>query len=463
MPEVKSTTELTEEQKHFYQLLRIRATSDALGQPYIAYAIFKLIPVNAPGLGTMGVDEHYRVYIDFDFMMDKGIEYASQVLNHEPWHLLRNHNARGKEAGATGQQWNIVGDIEINDDIADKVPENCLFPSTFDLPNNQTAEWYLEQLKKKAEENQKNKDKQKGKGEKSDEQGQSSEPQQGEGSGDPSTGAGVDPNNLDDIFGTPNEVCGSSSEKLDDYKLGEGEAESVSEFEQEMIAREVAQQAKDYAQRKPGSVPANIKLWAEEKLSPTPTPWQKVLRGAIRSSMDTRGQTDYVRTRPNRKQPVKGFILPAMRSPKPRVAIGVDTSGSHVPMLPRVLDEVNTIVKKVGIRGNELRVFSIDTRLAGKVQYVNDARKVDLTGGGGTDMMPAFDWAKANKKDTDIFVLMTDGEVPRYPKEAPTNAVKFVVCILHPEGSKYGEQSFDRAVAEIGHWAKVVQIVVPNE
>ena len=58
---------------------------------------------------------------------------------------------------------------------------------------------------------------------------------------------------------------------------------------------------------------------------------------------------------------------------------------------------------------------------------------------------------------------MTDGEVPRYPKEAPTNAVKFVVCILHPEGDTYGEKSFDRAVAEIGHWAKVVHIVVSNE
>lgn len=457
MPEIKSTTALTEEQKHFYQLLRIRATSDSLGQPYISYAIFKLVPVNAPGLGTMGVDEHYRVYIDFDFMMEKGIEYASQVLNHEPWHLLRNHNARGKAAGATPQQWNIVGDLEINDDIVDKVPDVSLFPHLFDLPDNETAEWYLEKLKEKAEENQKNKQK----GGQSQQQQGEGQPEQGDGQGQ--GGAGVDPNNLDDIFGTPNEVCGSSSEKLEDYKLSPEEAETVSEFEQEMIAKEVAQAAKDYAQRHPGSVHQNIKLWAEEKLAPTPTPWQKVLRGAIRSSMDTRGQTDYVRSRPNRKQPVKGFILPAMRSPKPRVAIGIDTSGSHVPMLPRVLEEVQMIVKKVGIRGNELRAFAIDTQIASKVQYVNDARNVNLTGGGGTDMMPAFDWAKANKKDTDIFVLMTDGEIPRYPAEAPTNAVKFVVCILHPEGDTYGERSYERAVQEVGSWAKVVHIVVPNE
>lgn len=463
MPEVKSTTELTDEQKHFYQLLRIRATSDSLGQPYISYAIFKLIPVNAPGLGTMGVDEHYRVYIDFDFMMEKGIEYASQVLNHEPWHLLRNHNARGKAAGATGQQWNIVGDLEINDDIVDKVPDVSLFPSLFDLPDNETAEYYLEQLKKKAEENQKNKDKQKG-GKSQQQQGDGQgDPQQGESGEGNQSGAGVDPNNLDDIFGTPNQVCGSSSDKLEDYKLGEGEAETVSEFEQEMIAKEVAQAAKDYAQRNPGSVPGSIKMWADEKLTPTPTPWQKVLRGAIRSSMDTRGQVDYVRSRPNRKQPIKGMLLPAMRAPKPRVAIGIDTSGSHIPMLPRVLDEIQMIVKKVGIRGNELRAFPIDTQISAKVQYVNDARKVNLTGGGGTDMMPAFDWAKANKKDTDIFVLMTDGEVPRYPTEVPTNSVKFVVCILHFEGDKYGERSYERAVAEVGSWAKVVQIVVPND
>lgn len=445
----KSTTALTDEQKHFYQLLRIRATSESLGQPYIAYAIFKLIPVNAPGLGTMGVDPHYRLYIDFDFMMEKGIEYASQVLNHEPWHLLRNHEERRITAGADGTQWNIVGDLEINDDLVGKVPDVSLFPHIFNLPENETAEYYYEELKKRADENKA----------KQQQSGQTQQGEQTEGQQEQPNGASINPNNIDDIFATPNEVCGNVPEE---YRLSKEEAESIGEFEKEMIAREVAQQTKDYAQRNPGQVPQGAKLWADAKLKPTPTPWQKVLRGALRSALDTRGQTDYVRSRPNRKQPIKGILLPAMRSPRPRVVIGIDTSGSHVPMLPTVLDEIHSIIKKVGIRGNELRAFSIDTEMKDKPTYVNDPRKIDLTGGGGTDMMPAFEWVANNKKDVDVFVLMTDGEIPQYPANAPTNKIKFVICILNWETDPSGRENYNRAVKEAGNWAKIVHINVPE-
>jgi len=526
----KSIKTLTDEQKDFYQLLRIRATSEKFGQPYIAYAIFKLIPINAPGLKTMGVDEHYRVYIDFDYMMEKGLDFASKVLNHEPWHLLRSHNARYREVNATPYAWNIAGDMEINDDIKDKVPSVSVFPSSMGFPDNQTAEYYLEELKKKAKEaqdKQKSEDKKNekgkndpgndpgeqnpgngGKGEQpGDGQGQDGEGQGGNqpgdaqgagkgtqpgeggsqpgdgsgsgqgdptdeqgngagGSGDPTdeqgNGAGGSGDPIEDL-GIENETCVSNDKGLEDYKLRPEDAETVSEFDQEMISREVAQETKNYAGRKPGSVPAGHKLWADEKLAPTPTPWQKVLRGAIRSSVHTRGQVDYVKSRPNRRQPVKGILLPALRAPKPRVGIGVDTSGSHVPMLPRVLDEVHTIIKKVGVRGDDLKVFSIDTRISGKVQTVSDARKINLAGGGGTDMMPAFNWARENKKDIDVFILFTDGEIPSYPAEPPTTAVRFVVCILHWEGDAYGAQSFERAEQEIGDWAKVVHIEVPQD
>ncbi len=474
----KSIVDLTDEQKNFFQLLRIRATSEKFGQPYISYAIFKLIPVNAPGLKTMGVDEHYRLYIDFDYMMEKGVAYASGILNHEPWHPLRNHSQRFKEVVTSPKMWNIAGDMEINDDIKNLVPDVLIFPSSFNLPDGETAEWYLEKLKELVQKEQDKRDKQKaekgdkgdqsdgGSGgqddsEKGDQDGSGSGKGDKEGKGNQSGNGSSGPVDPSDLLDGDHETCASNSSDLEDYKLSPGEAETVSEFEQEMIGREVAQQIKDYAARKPGSIPGGMKLWADDKLATTATPWQKVLRGAFRSTIDARGQMDYVKSRPNRKQPVANVLLPAMRAKRPRVGIGIDTSGSHLPMLPRVLDEVHSIIKKAGVRGNELRVFPIDTRLSGKPQYVSDARKVNLSGGGGTDMMPAFEWAAQNKKDTDIFILMTDGEVPNWPKEAPTNVVKFIVCILHFEGDDYG--SYQRAVDEMGHWAKVIEIIVPKD
>lgn len=511
MTSKKSTTQLTDEQKNFYQLIRMRAVSEKFGQPYVAYAVFRLIPVNAPGLGTMAVDEHYRVYIDFDYMMEQGMEFASQVLNHEVWHPLRSHSARFRELNINHKLWNYAADMEINDDIVDRVPSISLFPKTYNLPDGQTAEWYAAELLKRQQQqngqqnqqgqsgqgqqqqngqsggNQQGQQQGQGQGQGNNQSGQGQQqnggqggnqqngqqnPQNGQGGnqsgqggnqqdqqGNGGGGQGDDPS---DYLG-PNPVCSSNDKDLADYKLGESEAETVSEFDQEIISREVAQEAKDYAGRKPGSVPAGIQLWADAKLAPTPTPWQKVLRGALRSATTVRGQIDYVRSRPARRQPVKDVILPALRAPKPRVAMGVDTSGSHVPMLPRVLDEIHTIVKQTGVRGNDFKVFTIDTMINSKAKPVTDARKVNLKGGGGTDMMPAFKWAAEHKKDIDVFVLMTDGEVPTWPDSIPTNMVKFVVCILHFEDDRYGEETYKTTENKIGNWAKVVHIVVPRE
>ena len=159
-----ATTKLTEEQQKFWQLLLLRATSPDIGQPFLSYILFNLIPVNAPGMKTMGVDKNGRCYIDFDYLMDEnnprgGLIEATKYLNHEPWHILRNHHDRfdsypqidNDGIAKNSKFWNYAGDLTINQDIKEIVPAYALHVGEKDFSKykpNLTTEAYYKQIVK---------------------------------------------------------------------------------------------------------------------------------------------------------------------------------------------------------------------------------------------------------------------------------------------------------------------------
>ncbi|MBS1837986.1 MAG: hypothetical protein JST64_09850, partial [Actinobacteria bacterium] len=102
---------------------RLRAARD---QPYLAAAVFALVPVDTPGLGTFAVDRHWRVYVDMEVARSWGVAGTAAVLIHEAHHVVRDHPDRARRAGATGRNrraWNIAADAAINDDlVADGLP-----------------------------------------------------------------------------------------------------------------------------------------------------------------------------------------------------------------------------------------------------------------------------------------------------------------------------------------------------
>lgn len=509
-PATKSRKELTKEESDFFKLIRLRATSNGVGQPYIASAIFRLTPISAPGLGTMGVDKFWRCYIDFDFMMEKGVEYAAGVLAHEPWHLLRDHNKRAENVGAdkTPFLWNIAGDLEINDDIMDLVPKDSLFPGKgefADFKPEQIAEVYYAQVKKIVEENQKtcqqcgkpkadqngqqgqNGDQQgqgqsgnqEGSGEGSDGQNGEAGDQQGNGSGqgksDDQQGQGQGGSGNSHSHGNegetcsghgngtglPNPNCGSGSgNTLEGYELAEGDAEAVDGDEHESIKKQIAEEIRRYARSNPGKVGGSAQVWAENVLAHKPVSWRQVLRGQLKSAIAyKRGHTDYVRKRPARRQPIKDVVMPALRSPVPRIGLAIDTSGSNLHKLGVIIDEISAMTKQVGVRGNDLVAFAVDTRKSGKLQKVTDPKKIDLTGGGGTDMRVAYTELAAISPKVDIGIILTDGETP-WPEQAPSNNVKYITVIVVDSSRGWTQNIIDEAEKNVGRWSKIVVVDV---
>ena len=93
---------------------RLLATGSS---PYLASALFSLTFLEIENLGTMGVDERLRVYVDPELPQLWNLNEIAGVLVHEVNHVIREHYLRQNIGITTELVWNIAGDLEINDDL----------------------------------------------------------------------------------------------------------------------------------------------------------------------------------------------------------------------------------------------------------------------------------------------------------------------------------------------------------
>jgi predicted metal-dependent peptidase len=109
---------------------------------------------------------------------------------------------------------------------------------------------------------------------------------------------------------------------------------------------------------------------------------------------------------------MRDVVFPGMIGSDPRISVAVDTSGSMRPNeLSSALDEVSGILKTVSHSSKgSIVFFCVDTKMK-DVQTVSDPHDLKLSGGGGTNMAPAFRYIKELKrgKRPDVFILITDG------------------------------------------------------
>ena len=224
--------------------------------------------------------------------------------------------------------------------------------------------------------------------------------------------------------------CGSCADGQGrPYELARGdkEAPGISEAEGELVIRKTAADVQEYARTR-GTVPASLKRWADNLLTPQ-VPWQRVLASAIRRSLAiTMGATDYSYQRANRRNG-EAFILPGMVQPVPNVAVIGDTSGSmgEGELRKIVLTELKGICRAIG-RGS-LTFLDVDAEVHG-VQRVQSERQVKLRGGGGTDIRVGIDRACELRPKPSLIVVLTDGATPWPDAPAPVRCLAVV-----PKGS----------------------------
>jgi predicted metal-dependent peptidase len=355
--------------------------------PYLASGLFGAQVIAAPGIGTVAVDEGWRLHADPDLTASWTAAQLGSVLVHHVSHLLRAHGERAVAAGVTpgdARAWVRGADAEINDDL---VPAGLDLPGRPVLPSHLGAE-----------------------------EGLLAEQYFRRGAAQPA-GHGWD---LD---------CGSGADG-GQRPWDRSGPPALSPVAARLLVRQVAQDCLRHG-REPGTVPAGLLRWARDVLEPV-VDWRRVLAAELRRAVaDTAGAVDYSYRRPSRRAPVAGHVvLPALRRPVPEVAVVCDTSGSMTEeLLAAALAEVEGLLRSLGL-ARQVRVLACDTAV-GAARRVTSARQVELVGGGGTDMGAGIAAAAALRPRPAVTVVLTDGFTP-WP-DAPPRGIRVVVGLLGDE------------------------------
>ena len=106
-------------------------------------------------LPTMAVGTTRRVdlalYYNPEFVKKMTYTQLRAVLKHEALHVLLHHISRNQYFNYNMKGYNYAADMAINCHI-EGLPDGALYPKTFQLPDNESSEWYYEKLKKEQEE-----------------------------------------------------------------------------------------------------------------------------------------------------------------------------------------------------------------------------------------------------------------------------------------------------------------------
>lgn len=376
----------------FVAAARLRA---ARLQPYLAAAVYGLVPVEAPGLGTFAVDGYWRLYLDMEKARSWGIEASAAVLLHEAHHVLRDHDGRAVRAGVDGSHqqrlWNLAGDAAINDDLrADGAPLPIgVFPETLGAPSHLLEEAYYQHLLR--------------------DEATGEDPGCGSGSG----------NGAADC-----EVPGPD----DESEEGSGLPAGLDAVDAGAIRRAVAHEieAAAAAAHRHGPSP-RLTRWADELLRPQ-VPWRQLLRGAFRHELRAVTGTPWPTfSRPDRRADAwPHLVRPGIRRSAAEVAVVIDTSASMTtPLIEAAVAEIDALLHKAGV--HHVTVFNCDHEVA-TPQVVRRVGSLRLTGGGGTDLRVGIAAAADTRPQPSVIAVLTDGLTP-WPPAAPRGTALIAVLI----------------------------------
>jgi len=370
--------------------------------PYFATGFASLVRRFAP-VGTMAMTRAGILLVDPRFLLEITAQQAGEVVAHELLHLLRRHCERMDAIPQVVREIaGIAVDCEINDDLKEiLLPADPCLPRKYGLQNGLLAEeYYQEQLKQEQKQD-----------------GEAGEEKNGESkSGKADVARGK---------------CGSGSggEAVDGEPEAEAGAKGRSAADLDRIRRDVAEAIQAHVAKKGrGSVPGGILVWSESELKPPKIRWQDQLRRAMRATIATiAGRSDYTRARFSRRQAAVGAVarvmggrvplMPALCAPRPRVAFGVDTSGSMgTKELRRAVSEAAGCLRAIG---TPVTFLACDAAVHSNREVKSAAELVaNLRGGGGTSFTPIFEAVEALQPRVDLFVFVTDGQGPA-PAVAP--------------------------------------------
>ena len=122
------------------------------------------------------------------------------------------------------------------------------------------------------------------------------------------------------------------------------------------------------------------------------------------------------------------MALPSNVAPFPRITVIVDTSGSMGRNdLGLALGTIRKVVHSFRIRDG-IQVVTGDTKGQAKRLCLSNPSKIELTGGGGTDMAAIVEQVLDDRPRPQMILVCTDGWTP-WPEQDP--GIPIVACITN--------------------------------
>ncbi|HNI71031.1 MAG TPA: VWA-like domain-containing protein [Marmoricola sp.] len=355
--------------------------------PYLAQALYALIPVPSEEVSKMTCDEQWRIYLNPTWLAGASVPRVGAELAHMVWHLLGEHATRARAMDVDHQSaahWKQATDVTINDTLTQADLDTGELPSAagIQMHPGQSAEIYYAHLSRLP------------------------------------AASGDSPGTLD-----PDEGCGSGADGIPRrHEHGPNQdIGGVSRFEASEIRRRVAIDYRDHLMAR-GEEPGEAMRWIKQILQPR-VAWEPLLSGAVRRAIGwAAGRGDYTYTRPSRRR-LPGVVLPGQQRPVPRVSVLVDTSASmDDELLTRALSEVDGALQALGASDRFVHVYSVDAAVH-TVQKVRRAQDAVLVGAGGTDLRIGFRAIELERPRPEVVIVFTDGYTPWPATPPPTAAV----------------------------------------
>jgi predicted metal-dependent peptidase len=367
--------------------------------PYLSM-LYKLVPVQVAGLGTMGVSAELVVYYDPEWLLtDPEIDdydIVGGIICHEAMHPSLNHLARIAVL-ADKSTAGICADYTINPPLLDagwRLPSWAVHPTKQGLKVGLTLEQYYELCMR-------------------------------------------NPEKLSQI---PKKVtagtCGGAVGNPVSKELEDALATEVgrSKIEQAQAQKTAAFQIKEYAEKHGwGSVPGASKDDAVFQEKRSKTNWRQRLRHVAGKYLGNAGKGgfDYSLAHPSQRALILGVIRPGLIDPEIEVALIRDTSGSMDDKMINVANnEIIAVMKQCGLE--TVWLLDADTKVQGAPRrvHVRDIPKLPVLGRGGTSFVQPLEAVTKLNPRPDVIIYLTDG-YGTAPARAPVG-VDMIWCTIPP-------------------------------
>jgi predicted metal-dependent peptidase len=206
---------------------------------------------------------------------------------------------------------------------------------------------------------------------------------------------------------------------MDDLIVCKGDSQDIQNHIDNVVIQ--AAQASEAAGDSYGSIPAEVQRYIKELTHPR-VPWNQILK----SFFTKLAKVSYSYAKPNRRFFAQGILMPSMTGEKLcKGSVVIDVSCSVcIEQFNCFVAETAAILKDQNPDMIHFLQFDTSISRSDEIRTVQDLKKVEFKGGGGTDIEPVMEWAR--DENPEWMIIFTDGYY-REPSFKPKCPIIWVI------------------------------------